>query len=135
MKKEIEIYSKIIIISMLLLLVIPLGSKLFANGIFINNNTTVNISPNTIVKINGSLNVSGGASFTQNGNIFITGNWINNGNQTSSSGIVTFIGSESSFINSLSATSTQFYQIILSKDNINDTLVIDVNTFNAINGF
>mgnify|MGYP000863659638 CR=1 FL=1 len=67
------------------------------------------------VTINGSLYNNFGANLSINGNVRISGDWRNDGNQIVSNGsIIEFFGPEDAEISGTG--STQFYQILLNKD-------------------
>lgn len=127
---------KLIVLSVLLALIFPVFTANSQPSILnVKDNAVVKFNNNSIVTINGTLDIGTGVTFQQDGIVSITGSWINNGNQTSSAGSVTFLGTGTQFISSLNATSTQFFQIIVNRVNSSDTIIVNANVFNASSGF
>lgn len=106
---------------------------LFGQGlVFLEQNSTVRLSPGSIVRINGSIQIENGASLTQSGagNIYISGDWICNGGIiTPGSLVVSFLGSGNSIIGGTSQST--FYDVVLDKTL--NTILLSINSDLRIN--
>ena len=101
----------------------------------IKNNAIVSFKNNAQISINGSIIIGSSVTFQNNGNVTISGNWSNDGNQTSTAGSVTFVNSGTSTISGTTAVSTQFNSIIVNKQNSYDTVIVNTNIFSAPSDF
>jgi len=97
------------------------GQGLFNNGAYISVSSTAHV---TIIGTNGNLtNNTVTSSLINNGNIYLTGNWLNNGTYTSSGGgIVTFNGNLSKTLDG--ASTHDFYKLKIDKTAVTNLLTI-----------
>lgn len=105
---------------------------------YIAPNTTVVSTPGLDIQIDGTLEINTSASYTHNGNTYLTGDWINNqGWCSASSGTVNFHGSniqEITGIMGITTYSSYFYNIVMNKDNNTDRLkvLLPIQAFNDV---
>ena len=87
---------------------------------YIAPNTTVVSTPGLDIQIDGTLEINTSASYTHNGNTYLTGDWINNlGWCSATSGTVNFHGGIDQNITGIMGAepySSYFYNIVMDKD-------------------
>lgn len=99
----------------------------------IKGNAVFYINTNANVDINGNLDNESN-NFEINGDINISGNWNNDAIQTMPAGSITFDGSGNSTITG-TGTTTEFFSIIINKDNATDIVQYLSGDFTVPNGF
>ncbi len=100
----------------------------------IKDNCRVYFAPNSLIYINGGLNNGADAELNVNGNVSLSGDWVNDGNQTAGlESIVTFFGNNTSTI--YGNGQTRFVEIILNKHSRADELRLNTLLTAVPDGF
>ncbi len=111
--KIVNRYTKLYIILSALILLFTVKSE--GQIITLSPNATVSLKDGSVLQVNGGLEISSSAGLSQtgSGNIYISGDWTNNGGTfTPGSGTVTFLGSSNASINGTSLTEFYFLHIL-----------------------
>lgn len=116
--KSYKLRTILVVLSVLLFL----SNNLFALDFYLSPNASVSFSSNSIIKINGNLTLSTNSTITQENSsqLYLYGDFQNNGTFQSNNANVIFIGNLNS--NIIGTGTTNFYKLIINKD-VNSIIV------------